>query len=142
MLLYYKESSVLSFILKHINFVRKCNIFYPPILPKIYPPINVLPSLSRLMKSAIGEGMTRKDRSALLACGVFCSVSFWSAPLGSSVSPLQCPLRLQSVPSQFSCLLLGMPPGLAHSEPPPAAAAFRTCGAGTASSFAGPVGSL
>ncbi|KAH7273787.1 P-loop containing nucleoside triphosphate hydrolase protein [Fusarium solani] len=27
----------------------------------IYPPINVLPSLSRLMKSAIGEGMTRKD---------------------------------------------------------------------------------
>ena len=27
----------------------------------IYPPINVLPSLSRLMKSAIGEGMTRED---------------------------------------------------------------------------------
>ncbi|KAH8652828.1 B subunit of putative V-type ATPase [Ilyonectria robusta] len=27
----------------------------------IYPPINVLPLLSRLMKSAIGEGMTRKD---------------------------------------------------------------------------------
>lgn len=27
----------------------------------IYPPINVLPSLSRLMKSAIGEGMTRVD---------------------------------------------------------------------------------
>ncbi|KAK3320843.1 P-loop containing nucleoside triphosphate hydrolase protein [Cercophora scortea] len=27
----------------------------------IYPPINVLPSLSRLMKSAIGEGMTRND---------------------------------------------------------------------------------
>ncbi|SPO03552.1 probable H+-exporting ATPase 57K chain, vacuolar [Cephalotrichum gorgonifer] len=27
----------------------------------IYPPINVLPSLSRLMKSAIGEGMTRRD---------------------------------------------------------------------------------
>lgn len=27
----------------------------------IYPPVNVLPSLSRLMKSAIGEGMTRKD---------------------------------------------------------------------------------
>lgn len=27
---------------------------------QIYPPINVLPSLSRLMKSAIGEGMTRK----------------------------------------------------------------------------------
>jgi V-type H+-transporting ATPase subunit B len=30
---------------------------------KIYPPINVLPSLSRLMKSAIGEGMTREDHS-------------------------------------------------------------------------------
>jgi len=27
----------------------------------IYPPINVLPSLSRLMKSAIGKGMTRPD---------------------------------------------------------------------------------
>jgi len=27
----------------------------------IYPPINVLPSLSRLMKRAIGEGMTRED---------------------------------------------------------------------------------
>merc|ERR1739838_1215450 len=30
---------------------------------QIYPPINVLPSLSRLMKSAIGKGMTRKDHS-------------------------------------------------------------------------------
>ncbi|KAM4756482.1 V-type proton ATPase subunit B, brain isoform 3-T3 [Cyanocitta cristata] len=30
---------------------------------QIYPPINVLPSLSRLMKSAIGEGMTRKDHA-------------------------------------------------------------------------------
>ena len=29
----------------------------------VYPPINVLPSLSRLMKSAIGEGHTRKDHS-------------------------------------------------------------------------------
>lgn len=27
----------------------------------IYPPINVLPSLSRLMKSAIGQGRTRAD---------------------------------------------------------------------------------
>merc|ERR1711929_48502 len=32
-------------------------------ITQIYPPINVLPSLSRLMKSAIGEGMTRKDHS-------------------------------------------------------------------------------
>merc|ERR1711937_690798 len=31
----------------------------------IYPPIDVLPSLSRLMKSAIGEGMTRKDHGAV-----------------------------------------------------------------------------
>ena len=28
---------------------------------QIYPPINLLPSLSRLMKSAIGKGMTRVD---------------------------------------------------------------------------------
>ena len=27
----------------------------------IYPPINVLPSLSRLMKSAIGKGMAGED---------------------------------------------------------------------------------
>uniref|UniRef100_A0A8D0P5P7 Vacuolar proton pump subunit B n=1 Tax=Sus scrofa TaxID=9823 RepID=A0A8D0P5P7_PIG len=43
-----------------------------PILTMIYPPINVLPSLSRLMKSAIGEGMTRKDHgdvsNQLYAC--------------------------------------------------------------------------
>merc|ERR1712037_206935 len=29
----------------------------------VYPPINVLPSLSRLMKSAIGKGMAREDHS-------------------------------------------------------------------------------
>lgn len=33
---------------------------------QVYPPINVLPSLSRLMKSAIGEGMTRKVRLGVL----------------------------------------------------------------------------
>lgn len=32
---------------------------------QIYPPIDVLPSLSRLMKSAIGEGMTRNDHSSV-----------------------------------------------------------------------------
>jgi len=32
---------------------------------QIYPPINVLPSLSRLMKSAIGENMTRDDHGAV-----------------------------------------------------------------------------
>jgi len=31
----------------------------------IYPPINVLPSLSRLMKSAIGKGMTRVDHPSV-----------------------------------------------------------------------------
>lgn len=30
---------------------------------QIYPPINILPSLSRLMKNAIGEGMTRLDHN-------------------------------------------------------------------------------
>jgi len=40
---------------------------------QIYPPINVLPSLSRLMKSAIGEGMTRKDHADVsnqLVCSI------------------------------------------------------------------------
>merc|ERR1712070_253983 len=32
---------------------------------EIFPPINVLPSLSRLMKSAIGEGMTRDAHSSV-----------------------------------------------------------------------------
>ncbi|KAL9644550.1 hypothetical protein ABK040_009414 [Willaertia magna] len=32
---------------------------------QIYPPINVLPSLSRLMKNAIGEGFTRKDHGSV-----------------------------------------------------------------------------
>jgi len=32
---------------------------------QIYPPINVLPSLSRLMKAAIGENMTRIDHNAV-----------------------------------------------------------------------------
>merc|ERR1712179_842615 len=32
---------------------------------KIYPPINVLPSLSRLMKSAIGKGYTRLDHPSV-----------------------------------------------------------------------------
>ncbi|KAH8510485.1 hypothetical protein H0E87_008155 [Populus deltoides] len=39
------------------------NVFSDHTEYPIYPPINVLPSLSRLMKSAIGEGMTRKDHS-------------------------------------------------------------------------------
>ena len=39
---------------------------------KIYPPINVLPSLSRLMKSAIGEGMTRWDHNEVSNQLYFC----------------------------------------------------------------------
>ena len=31
----------------------------------IYPPISILPSLSRLMKDGIGEGYTREDHSAV-----------------------------------------------------------------------------
>merc|ERR1740138_877636 len=34
-------------------------------MQQVYPPINVLPSLSRLMKSAIGVGMTRADHSSV-----------------------------------------------------------------------------
>jgi V/A-type H+-transporting ATPase subunit B len=33
----------------------------------VYPPISVLPSLSRLMKDGIGEGRTRSDHSRLMA---------------------------------------------------------------------------
>lgn len=40
---------------------------------QIYPPINVLPSLSRLMKSAIGEDMTRKDHADVSNQLVMCT---------------------------------------------------------------------
>ena len=43
---------------------------------QIYPPINVLPSLSRLMKSAIGEKLTRKDHgdvsNQMVSCFFYC----------------------------------------------------------------------
>lgn len=61
---------------------------------QIYPPINVLPSLSRLMKSAIGEKLTRKDhgdvsnqlvrggfRPILAVCLLACSMP--STPLAA-----------------------------------------------------------
>ena len=41
-------------------FLNDCTC-HPGLYVQISPPINVLPSLSRLMKSAIGEGMTRGD---------------------------------------------------------------------------------
>ena len=51
---------------------------------QIYPPINVLPSLSRLMKSAIGDGMTRKDHSdvsnQLYACYAIGKNAFVTSP--------------------------------------------------------------
>jgi V/A-type H+-transporting ATPase subunit B len=40
----------------------------------IYPPVNILPSLSRLMKDGIGEGFTREDHPAL-ANQIFSSYS-------------------------------------------------------------------
>ena len=61
---------------------------------QIYPPINVLPSLSRLMKSAIGEGMTRKDHSdvsnQLYACYAIGTVLL-AASLASLLTPLLSP---------------------------------------------------
>ena len=60
--------------------------FHFPLLSparQISSPINVLPSLSRLMKSAIGEGMTRRDhgdvsnqlvRLCIYACMHVCNV--------------------------------------------------------------------
>ena len=44
-------------------FLPTCRCLIVLFFVQIYPPINVLPSLSRLMKSAIGEGMTRKDHA-------------------------------------------------------------------------------
>eukprot|EP01017_Pseudomicrothorax_dubius_P004465 TRINITY_DN1089_c0_g1_i1.p1 TRINITY_DN1089_c0_g1~~TRINITY_DN1089_c0_g1_i1.p1 ORF type:complete len:509 (-),score=165.98 TRINITY_DN1089_c0_g1_i1:58-1584(-) len=45
------------------GYITEGQIFIDRVLhnKQIYPPINVLPSLSRLMKSAIGKGMTRVD---------------------------------------------------------------------------------
>ncbi|EFP78210.1 Vacuolar ATP synthase subunit B [Puccinia graminis f. sp. tritici] len=47
------------------GYITEGQIFVDRLLynKQIYPPINVLPSLSRLMKSAVGEGLTRKDHS-------------------------------------------------------------------------------
>ena len=44
---------------------------------QIYPPINVLPSLSRLMKSAIGDKLTRKDHGDVSNQLVSTSVIPW-----------------------------------------------------------------
>ena len=42
---------------------------------QIYPPINVLPSLSRLMKSAIGEKLTRNDHGDVSSQLVFVNLT-------------------------------------------------------------------
>lgn len=49
------------------GYITEGQIFVDRILhnKEIYPPINILPSLSRLMKSAIGKGMTREDHSSV-----------------------------------------------------------------------------
>ena len=41
----------------------------------IYPPVNILPSLSRLMKDGIGEGYTRKDHEEV-STQLFASYSY------------------------------------------------------------------
>ncbi|CAH8513663.1 unnamed protein product [Schistosoma mattheei] len=48
---------------KHVLVILTDMSSYAEALREIYPPINVLPSLSRLMKSAIGVNMTREDHS-------------------------------------------------------------------------------
>lgn len=58
---------------------------------QLYPPINVLPSLSRLMKSAIGEGMTRKDHgdvSNQLVCVCYLMCYGLVGPCGSYLTLL------------------------------------------------------
>ncbi|NWU53117.1 VATB1 ATPase, partial [Dromas ardeola] len=55
---------------------------------QIYPPINVLPSLSRLMKSAIGEGMTRKDHGDYACYAIGKDVQAMKAVVGEeALSP-------------------------------------------------------
>lgn len=51
---------------------------------QIYPPINVLPSLSRLMKSAIGEKLTRKDHGDVSNQMVCTNCSYW----GENLTPV------------------------------------------------------
>lgn len=54
---------------------------------QIYPPINVLPSLSRLMKSAVGEGLTRKDHGDV-SNQLYAKVIFAYVPCISSYKEL------------------------------------------------------
>jgi hypothetical protein len=75
---------------------------------QVYPPINVLPSLSRLMKSAIGEGMTRKVwcavRTGCFSCVVvaICRCHSMPACVAHAHKPARwmCPLD--------SCVVVGV----------------------------------
>ena len=51
----------------------------------IYPPVSILPSLSRLMKDGIGEGFTREDHSALANQLVACYAKVMEARSLASV---------------------------------------------------------
>lgn len=68
---------------------------------QIYPPINVLPSLSRLMKSAIGEGMTRRDHSdvsnQLVSCSAKKKTKNKRSLMAAVVSLVNATLELQFV---------------------------------------------
>lgn len=83
----FKSSDILALILAFSIFILLCVLctltvtLYSDslvLIVQIYPPINVLPSLSRLMKSAIGEGMTRKDHADVS------NQLVWISPHGST----------------------------------------------------------
>ena len=60
---------------------------------QIFPPVNVLPSLSRLMKSAIGEGMTRRTTEVsnqMYACYAIGKVLAMKAVVGEELSTRTC----------------------------------------------------
>lgn len=57
---------------------------------QVYPPINVLPSLSRLMKSAIGEKLTRKDHGDVSNQLVCCLKLYGSNEADNLVRQVRC----------------------------------------------------
>lgn len=87
-----------------LGFLRTV-VFFLSFPPKIYPPINVLPSLSRLMKSAIGEGMTRKDHADVSNQLVRASLGM-GLRLPFSVSSAVLPITHFFFPSNFSVGLI------------------------------------
>ena len=67
---------------------------------QIYPPINILPSLSRLMKSAIGEGRTRDDHSDV-------SNQIVRARFSSPLDPYQCLMGGQCGREKYAKVAIG-----------------------------------